>query len=184
MFLLVLLTLVFVSVLVNVIITRPITENTDTRNSSKQKLELTGRENNTIVGYLTPADISVNSAETFVVKLSFENITAPIVATDIVLEYDNNLVEFIETSNLDPNYIVPKTDNSNGQLTVSLVKKLNTNISLDQVNLVDLVFKAIKPGKLTISPVLKISGKTSMVYVENLDEDQLQSINSIFIKIN
>jgi hypothetical protein len=181
--LLLLVTLVFAAILVNIVISRPSIENVATEHIVTPTVQSNERESNSVVGYLTPANIETNANETFTVKLSFENLTTPLVAADIVLTYDGSMIEFVETTNLNPLYLLPRANYANNELTVSVVKKLNTGSSEMQSNMVSLVFKALKPGKLTVNPVLKQSGKTSMVYVENSDQDQLQSINSIFIKI-
>lgn len=132
-----------------------------------------------------PASLAVNTGEEFRLKLTFKNLDSPLTAADLILEFDPKLVEFVGVENLAAGYLNPRQLKSDNRLIVSFVEDLNaTTVESSQLQMGELVFKALTPGLAKIVPVLNKEAKSSMVTTKNFSYDnQLTAVNEVEVII-
>ena len=134
---------------------------------------------------LLPEIIEVSANQTFIVKLSYQNLKSALQASDLLLNFDTDLLEFVSVTSLNPAFINPRALVSDqGYLVLSFVEKdVQTEPVAEELMMADLTFRAVSSGKATIEPILNSEANSSMVIVKGLTDNQLTNINSVSVVI-
>lgn len=123
---------------------------------------------------------------TFTVDLSFSGLSEAIVASDVLLKYDPAMLDFVDTQNIDVHYINPRKLFENNVLIVSFIQKPTTEKIINAsgtATLGQLVFRAKKSGTVVLQPILSTGSKTSLVFVEGNQTNQLGTGNTVDVVI-
>ena len=134
---------------------------------------------------LLPEIIETTANQTITVKLSYQNLKSPLQASDLLLSFNSDLLEFVEVSSLHPAFINPRaliTDQ--GYLILSFVEnKTQTEPVAEELIMADLIFRTKTAGKVTLSPIINKTANSSMAIVKGSTDNQLTSVNSVSIQI-
>jgi len=135
---------------------------------------------------LDPNVVSTNSGELINLTIRFENVKSGVEATDLVVNYDPSMLEFVEVDSLNPNFTNPRKLAEKNRLVLSFVNE-GTSIETDDlpgsVTMAKLVFRATRSGKSQIVPDLTNEISGSIVMTEENFDNQLTSANSVEITV-
>lgn len=140
---------------------------------------------------LLPLNTKIAIGEEFTLDLFLKNLDAKLVATDILLKYDSELLEFVELKNTAADYpnrrVLPV---GNNQLLLSftanpdvLNKEVDPSGISQSIELTSIVFKAKKAGSATVSPIIEATEKSSLIFLEGKDNNQLGKTNNVQVEI-
>lgn len=181
LFLLVAITLIFLGTVIILTMRQPLVNN----QASKPAVTVAPTTVAPVTLLLEP-QASLAAGQTFTVDLAFSGLTQPIIATDVLLKYDSTMLDFVDTQNIDPHYINPRKLFQNNTLIISLIQKPTSEKLGDfngTMNLGQLLFRAKKSGTVTLQPVLNSGSRTSLVFVEGNQTNQLGTGNAVDIVI-
>lgn len=127
----------------------------------------------------------IENGKLFTVDVVYSGITQPIIAADILLKYDPTYLEFADTQNIDALYMNPRKLYENNTLIVSFIRKPATEktAAAPVVTMGQIVFRAKQKGTVSLSPVLTTGSRTSLVFVEGNQVNQLGTGNAVDIVI-
>ena len=131
---------------------------------------------------LYPFQIETLVGQEFAINLDWKNLTEPIVSADLILEFDPKLIEFVSVTEVNSNYLNPRTLNQNGRLILSFIQKQPSKNNAKTITMAKLNFKALSKGNALIVPVINNKANSSMV-IGASDENLLSSINQVQITI-
>jgi len=135
---------------------------------------------------LVPAEVVTTVGETVIVSINFENLTSGIEATDLVLNYDPEQLEFVSLNALNPSFTNPRALAEENRLVLSFISASDsaTINSAKAVAMGELVFRAKKAGRSRLVPDLSNTGKGSLLIGSSSNDNQLTSGNSVEVTIN
>ena len=134
---------------------------------------------------LLPEIVETTTNQTITIKLTYQNLKSPLQASDLLLSFNNDLLEFVEVSSLHSAFINPRaliTDE--GYLILSFVEnKTQTEPVAEELIMADIIFRTKATGKVTLSPIINRTANSSMAIVKDSTDNQLTSVNSVSIQI-
>lgn len=131
-------------------------------------------------------DQAVTAGKLFPVDIAFSGMTKSMVAVDVLLTYDPTILEFVDTQKIHDQYLNPRKIVENNRLVLSFIEKATApkdNAIYGPVTLGQALFRAKKAGTVTILPILNEGPRSSMVFVEGNQMNELGTAPAITVVI-
>lgn len=139
-----------------------------------------------VYGLLQPEIINATLNQPFTIKLTFTNLKRPLQGADLILNYDPEILEFVQTQNLSVKFLNTRAlyDEETNNLIVSFVEKADQQEpTSSELLMVELNFVAKKIGQVVLTPLLNDQANSSMAIIKGSSVNKLVSINPVKINI-
>jgi hypothetical protein len=141
---------------------------------------LTGR----IVLNLRANSTQLQEGEIITIDLILNQVAKSVVASDVLLKFDPQYLEFNNLTDVDLNYLNPRKFIKKNQLFLSFVLKNDSANGSEQVILARVSFKAIKKGTTSLIPSLNNTPRTSLAFERGSLVNQLGKVETLTINIH
>ena len=139
-----------------------------------------------VYALLKPETVKAFVNQPFTIKLNFNNIKRPLQGSDLILEYDPEILEFMRIENTNAKFLNARVlfDKETNRLIISFVEKADQQEPVDiELNMADLIFTAKVKGQTVVTPVLNQENDSSMAIIKGSPNNKLVSVNPVTITI-
>ncbi len=157
-------------------------ENTDETGTPANPMETI--PNGVVEVSLRPAPVEAIVGQPFPLEVVFAGMDKAIVAADIVLEYDPDHLEYMGVEALHASYLNPRQINDGGKLVLSYVQNPSAAVgSIAPLSMQRIIFRPRAVGNTSITAVVDNSPKSSMVYLDGTESNQIKSVAPVEVVI-
>jgi len=129
---------------------------------------------------LVPQQKTVKVGQQFAIDIQTKSIQGKVTGLDLLLSVDPSLATFESVDNIPESYIKGRGLIEDTTLIVSIIESISTTktASATPERLGTLIFRAEKPGVITLVPIINQSPKTSMLLIGDSLQNVLTGIMS------